>query len=107
MADAISTHSTYTGQMRTVRSGFRMWLLAFAGFFLLQAAWAIAMPYDGPADEQAHTLRAAAVVHGEVLAPKDNYQLAPWSLFHYYCFEQNVTVAADCAKEPGGDATMT
>lgn len=100
-------HSTYTGQVKNLRSGFRLWLLAFTGFFLLHAAWAFATPYDGPADEQAHALRAAAVAHGEVLAPSDSVQLTPNGLFHHYCFEQKVTVAADCAREPGGDATMT
>lgn len=93
--------------MKLARSGFRLWLLAFAGFFLLQAAWAFALPYDGPADEQAHGLRAAAVVHGELLAPSDSVQLTPNSLFRHYCFEMKVEVAADCAKEPGGDSTMT
>ena len=80
-----------------------MWLLAFTGFFLLHAAWAFAAPYNGPADEQAHTLRAAAVFHGDLISSPDGKQEGPASLRRDHCFEMNVTVPADCALEPGGD----
>ena len=88
------------------RSGIRLWLLAFTGFFLLHAAWAVAAPYDGPPDEQAHALRAAAVGHGELLASDDSMQLTPRSLSRNNCFPQHVEIPADCALPPGGDETM-
>ena len=93
--------------MRSLRSGPGLWLLAFVGFFLLHASWAFAAPYDGPPDEQAHALRAAAVAHGEILPLADHVQETPRSLFREHCFEMYVQIAADCAVEPGGDETWT
>lgn len=92
--------------MTSKRSGTRLWLLAFAGFFLLHAAWAFAAPYDGPPDEQAHALRAAAVGHGELLPPADSRQLTPESLSREGCFVQRVQIPADCTAPPGGDETL-
>lgn len=103
--------------MRTKRSGFRLWLLAFIGFSLLHAGWAFAAPYDGPPDEQQHALRAAGIFNGD-LAPDTFVIEVPRSLnknntdfgrppgaggVHTNCFPMNVTVAANCAEEPGGD----
>lgn len=81
-----------------------MWLLAFIGFWLLFAGWALAAPYDGPPDEQQHALRAAAIMNGDVIAPASRGEPVPVSLYRRpFCFPQNVTIAADCAVEPGGD----
>lgn len=106
--------------MRTKRSGFRLWLLAFIGFSLLHAGWAFAAPYDGPPDEQQHALRAAAMFNGEFLS-HDFVLEVPGSLnknntvvgatlgaggVRKPCFPMNVTVAADCAEEPGGDESL-
>ncbi|GLZ14631.1 hypothetical protein Acsp04_48660 [Actinomadura sp. NBRC 104425] len=44
-------------------------ILAFLGFFAVGGGWAIAMPWDGGPDEQAHITRAAGVVGGDVAAP--------------------------------------
>jgi Predicted membrane protein (DUF2142) len=111
------------------RSGRRLWLLAFVGFFLLHAGWSFAAPYNGPPDEQRHAIRAAGVLDGQLLAPpaapdpdkyrhgeayqtipsseRDSagYQTVPQSLVRPRCFPQRVEVAADCAAEPGGDRT--
>ncbi|WP_367133607.1 DUF2142 domain-containing protein [Saccharothrix sp. HUAS TT1] len=83
-----------------------LWLLAFVGFCLLHAGWALAAPYDGPPDEQAHVHRAAGVMNGEIVAreaPRGAYQDVPLSLDTGLCFPQKVTVAADCSRQPGGD----
>jgi hypothetical protein len=91
--------------VKTKNSGARLWLLAFAGFFLLHAAWAFAAPYDGPPDEKAHALRAAAVGHGELIT--DGWtQETPRSLVRASCFAQHVEIPADCQKPPGGDEKM-
>ncbi|MEU6036221.1 DUF2142 domain-containing protein [Actinomadura sp. NPDC047616] len=46
-------------------------ILAFVGFFAVGGGWAIAMPWDGGPDEQAHITRAAGVVGGDVAAPPE------------------------------------
>jgi hypothetical protein len=110
-------------------SGIRLWLLAFAGFFLLHVAWALAAPYNGPPDEQRHAIRAAGVLDGQLISPPadpdtrnqqrgglfdtipasevdgSGYQTVPRSLVRPRCFPQHVEVAASCAPEPGGDET--
>ncbi len=45
----------------------RTFLLAFAAFFLLGAAWAVALPVNGTYDEKHHIVRAYAVAHGDLL----------------------------------------
>ena len=51
----------------------RLWLLAFAGFFLMAGAWAVAAPYDGSPDEVQHIFRAVGVVSGEVGQASDGW----------------------------------
>ncbi|NUR24716.1 MAG: DUF2142 domain-containing protein, partial [Catenulispora sp.] len=48
----------------------RVWLLAFAAFGLLAAAWSLAMPADGTTDERQHIERAYGAVTGQLLAPQ-------------------------------------
>ncbi|GAA1977293.1 DUF2142 domain-containing protein [Catenulispora subtropica] len=48
----------------------RVWLLAFAAFGLLAAAWSLAMPADGTTDERQHLERAYGAVTGHLLAPR-------------------------------------
>ncbi|HET9138837.1 DUF2142 domain-containing protein [Actinophytocola sp.] len=93
---------------------FRLWLLAFVGFFLLHAGWAFATPYNGPPDEQEHTLRAAGIMHGELIGDPvlfgkrlgfGGMHTGPASLQRGWCFPTKVNVAADCEPEPGGDQT--
>jgi hypothetical protein len=45
----------------------RIFLLAFAAFFLTSAAWALALPTDGTYDEKHHIVRAYAVASGRLL----------------------------------------
>ena len=45
----------------------RVFLLAFAAFFLVSAAWAVALPTDGTYDEKHHIVRAYAVAEGRLL----------------------------------------
>jgi hypothetical protein len=89
--------------VRSTRPGARLWLLAFLGFFLLHGAWAVAAPYNGPPDEQAHAMRAAAVGTGQLLPSDEGRQRTPRDLFRWHCFEMDVTTAASCKIEPGGD----
>jgi hypothetical protein len=44
-----------------VRNGRRSWLVTFLAFFLVFGAWGVAAPFDGPADEVQHSIRAAGV----------------------------------------------
>ena len=48
----------------------RVWLLAFAAFALLAAAWSLAMPADGTTDERQHIERAYGAVTGHLLGPR-------------------------------------
>jgi Predicted membrane protein (DUF2142) len=45
----------------------RVFLLAFAGYFLLGSAWALALPVNGSYDEKQHLVRAYAVWTGQFL----------------------------------------
>jgi hypothetical protein len=45
----------------------RVFLFAFAGFFLLAAAWAVALPVNGTYDEKQHLVRAYAVWTGQFI----------------------------------------
>src|SRR5436190_21025572 len=45
---------------------YRLWIVAFVGFFLTIGAWALAAPYDASADEHDHVYRAAAIWGGDV-----------------------------------------
>ena len=102
----------------------RRWLTAFAGIFLLGAAWAFATPYDGTPDEMQHIMRASGVVHGDIAPEGITFesgtdgkrtitdqatgaeQTVAKSLVRENCwaFSSNRTVA--CAQEPGGDDTL-
>ncbi|HEV2640467.1 MAG TPA: DUF2142 domain-containing protein [Actinocrinis sp.] len=91
----------------------RVWLLAFLAFALLGAAWSLAMPYDGPADELQHVLRAYAVWSGQVRAPADGLIRAPQSLMPdglhigFSCFRWNHAASAHCAATAGADPAQT
>ena len=84
-----------------------LWLLAFAGFFLLGGAWALATPYDGTPDEADHVYRAVGVAYGGWIAPEGRWQTVPRSLHSPRCFAGRPTRAANCSREPGGDASPT
>ncbi|GAA1798154.1 DUF2142 domain-containing protein [Planosporangium flavigriseum] len=94
------------------RGALRLWALAFAGFFLLIAAWSVATPYDGAPDEQEHVIRAAGVAAGQ-FAPKPEvakkgsgaFQTVPRGLVRDQCWQFNVQANAGCAPSPGGDST--
>ena len=47
----------------------RTFLLAFAAFFLMGAAWALALPVNGTYDEKHHIVRAYAVADGQFFSP--------------------------------------
>jgi hypothetical protein len=93
----------------------RPWLLVFLGFFLVFGAWAFAAPFDGPADEVQHVIRAAGVVSGQI-APKPAevedgmhhqgmgaYQRVPVGLLnHADCWGFDPHKSAACAKPLSG-----
>jgi hypothetical protein len=99
----------------SVTGSRRQWLLVFVGFFLVFGAWAFAAPYDGPADEVQHVVRAVGVVSGQV-APKPAvvkdgqghdgmgaYQDVPKGLgTHASCWGFNPSRSAACAPPLSG-----
>ncbi|WP_433205164.1 hypothetical protein ACQP00_37315 [Dactylosporangium sp. CS-047395] len=96
-----------------MRNGRRSWLLAFTAFFVVFGAWCFAAPFDGPADEVQHTIRAAGVASfdpGQIFArpqtvpdafEKDGmgaYQRVPVGMdAHAVCFGFKPNVSAACA----------
>lgn len=91
----------------------RLWLLAFAGFFLMMGAWAVAAPYDGSPDEHDHVFRAVGVVSGEVAPPPEAavrgsgaFQTVPNGLIRGAgCWAFNPAQNASCAVPPDADST--
>jgi len=83
-----------------------LWLKAFAGFFLLGGAWALAAPYEGTPDEADHVYRAVGIAHGEWIAEKGIWQNVPQSLLSPRCFAGKPTQPANCSREPGGDTSL-
>lgn len=90
----------------------RTGLLAFAAFFLVIAAWAVAAPYDGAPDELEHVVRAVGVVSGEV-APEPTaarrgsgaFQTVPRGLVRENCWAFRPETSAACAVPPDADTT--
>jgi hypothetical protein len=87
----------------------------FIGFFLVFGSWSFAAPYDGPADEVQHVIRAVGVVRGEWFpAPAEvkdyrgrpgmgAYQQVPTGLLqHATCFGFSPKTSAACAKPLSG-----
>nr|BFE56601.1 hypothetical protein GCM10020063_011270 [Dactylosporangium thailandense] len=97
-----------------MRNGRRSWLLAFSAFFLVFGAWCFAAPFDGPADEVQHTIRAAGVASfdpGQIFARPATvpdafekpgmgaYQRVPVGMdAHAVCFGFKPNVSAACAE---------
>jgi Predicted membrane protein (DUF2142) len=96
-------------------AGRLRWIGIFLGFFLIFGAWSFAAPYDGPADEFQHAIRAVGVVSGQ-LAPdpaviKDGqgnpgmgaYQQVPEGLnAHADCWGFTPKASAACATPISG-----
>jgi hypothetical protein len=95
-------------RLRPRSTGTKAFLLAFAGFFLLGAAWAMAMPYDGSADEFRHVVRAYGVLDGQVGARPDAHITVPKSLVPagiadqdtQSCMRWKLNVGAACVASP-------
>lgn len=83
-------------------------MVAFVGFFLLGAAWSLAMPYDGSADEFRHVVRAYGVLDGQVGARPDAQITVPKSLVpegiadadRQSCMRWKLDVTAACVASP-------
>jgi len=90
----------------------RTWLTAFLAFVLLGTAWSLAMPYDGPADELQHALRAYGVwsgqIHTSVNLIRVPQSLMPSGLqISFSCFRWHHAVSASCAGTPGAIPAQT
>ncbi len=95
----------------------RGWLVAFAAFFLMGGAWALAAPYGGTPDEIEHVIRAAGVAAGEVFTPpvtgtglhEGAYQTVPLGLvpirhlkpLYRLCYHGRPQLSAACGPQPG------
>lgn len=88
--------------------GVRAFLAAFLGFFLLGAAWSVALPYDGSPDEFRHVVRAYGVVDGQIAARVDARITVPQSLVpsgagdsdEQSCTRWKLDVSAACVGSP-------
>lgn len=83
----------------------RAWSLAFLVFFLINAAWALASPYDGSPDEVRQIIRAAGVVEGQIFArpaPSPATGGGASMFFNSYCYYWDPARSAACAPVPGG-----
>ncbi|WP_432973380.1 DUF2142 domain-containing protein [Dactylosporangium sp. CA-233914] len=101
-----------------MRNGRRSWLVAFVAFFLVFGAWCFAAPFDGPADEVQHSIRAAGVASfdpGQIFARPavvpdafgkpgmGAYQRVPVGMdAHAVCFGFKPHVSAACATGLSG-----
>jgi Predicted membrane protein (DUF2142) len=112
--------SSYADRLRGITPRFlsapmtprRTWLTAFLAFVLLGTAWSLAMPYDGPADELQHALRAYGVwsgqIHTSVNLIRVPQSLMPSGLeISFSCFRWHHAVSASCASTPGAIAAQT
>ena len=93
------------------------WLAAFAAFFLMGGAWALAAPYGGTPDEIEHVIRAAGVARGQVFTPpvigtgvhEGAYQTVPLGLvpirhlkpLYRLCYHGRPQLSAACGPQPG------
>ncbi|MFG1839536.1 DUF2142 domain-containing protein [Micromonospora sp. NPDC049175] len=84
--------------------------MPFVAYFLLFAAWGLAVPYNGAPDEVAHLWQGYSVSSGQItpdLAANGAAEQVPLSLPPDACFARKLSVAADCASgKPGGDETL-
>lgn len=89
----------------------RLWLITFLAFVLLGWAWSLAMPYDGPADELQHVLRAYGVWSGQI-HPSSDLIRVPQSLIpnglniSFSCFRWNHAMSAHCAATAGANSAQ-
>lgn len=84
----------------------RVWIVSFAGLFLLGAAWSLAMPYDGPPDELQHVTRAYGVASGQIYAGHANGEVRTAKSLvprRVGCFRWNTAITAHCQQTPGTD----
>lgn len=101
-----------------------VFVIAFAIFFLLEAAWTYATPLLAAPDEPVHLVKAAAVARGELLGNLADGSNSPWALaqvpafyallrwpaadeYHsQICFHAKPTVPASCAVSVNTPASL-
>lgn len=103
-----------TARIPPHRRGLALWAVAFAGYFMAIAGWALAAPYNASSDEYEHVYRAAGVAIGE-FAPTPSAvvrgggasQTVPAGLVRHedICWQFNPVASAACATPPNGDDT--
>lgn len=96
-------------------TGLRLWLLAFAAFFLMIGGWALSAPYDGSADEHDHIYRAVGVWSGDITPEPASAVRGSGAFVHVPrglivptepCWQFKPGTPASCAGEPGSDRTL-
>jgi hypothetical protein len=96
------------------RRDLALWAVAFTGYFLAIAGWALAAPYNASSDEHEHVYRAAGVAVGEFAPTPSNVvrgggasQTVPAGLVRHLdaCWQFNPVASAACATPPNGDDT--
>ncbi|WP_457950673.1 DUF2142 domain-containing protein [Pseudarthrobacter sp. alpha12b] len=101
---------------RAIPRPFRTFVLLTALFTALLALWSIATPLMGFPDEPAHTIKAAAVVRGQVVVEEGasfghgvHVKVPDYiaNLHTQGCYKFNPAQAADCAPPVYADDTYT
>jgi len=87
-------HAVLTALSRTPR---RIFLSAFAVFFVLSASWALASPMGSAPDDPAHLIKAAATARGEINGVSGYMEAAGLQPVRYY----NVPAAYQQLTNPG------
>jgi hypothetical protein len=110
----VSAAAGWLARIPPHRRGLALWAVAFVGYFLAIAGWALAAPYNASSDEHEHVYRAAGVAVGE-FAPTPSAavrgggatQTVPRGLVRHedFCWQFNPVASAACATPPSGDST--
>lgn len=78
----------------------RTFLLALTAYFLLGAAWAMALPVNGTYDEKQHVVRAYAVVTGQWVAGERVLDAAGWPAGGFDAPRSLLPDDVDCTWRP-------
>jgi hypothetical protein len=80
----------------------RVFWLAFAGYFLLAGAWALALPVNGTYDEKQHIVRAYAVASGQWISHGRTVDASGWPATAFTAPRSLLptTETVDCTWDP-------
>jgi hypothetical protein len=91
---------TVSGSQAVPTRALRAFWLAFVGYFLLAAAWALALPVNGTYDEKQHIVRAYAVVTGQWVPSERAVDAAGWPVDGFRGPRSLLPENPDCAHNP-------